>query len=104
MRLEPAGRHPTKLRCAFSYGSLLGPFNVGTPPCPLGVLMPRGIPRGSQKLSPRSNYYTTDLYYNTDLLFSICLLLSSRYRVSTEIAKCRLQHTLTIVDTFHLAT
>ena len=32
-----AGRHPTKLRCAFSYGSLLGPFNVGTPPCPLGV-------------------------------------------------------------------
>ena len=32
-----AGRHPTKLSCAFSYGSLLGPFNVGTPPCPLGV-------------------------------------------------------------------
>ena len=32
-----AGRHPTKLSCAFSYGSLLGQFNVGTPPCPLGV-------------------------------------------------------------------
>ena len=44
---------------AFSNGSLLGPFNVGTPPpLSLGRLMLRG----SQKLSPRSNYYNTDLY------------------------------------------
>ena len=35
------------------------PFNLGTPPLSLGRLMPRG----SQKLSPRSNYYTTDLYF-----------------------------------------
>ena len=32
--------------------TLLRPFNLGTPPCPLGRLMPRG----SQKLSPRLDY------------------------------------------------
>ena len=42
-----AGRHPTKLRCAFAYGSLLylGPFNVGTPPCPLRAFNAQGVPK-----------------------------------------------------------
>ena len=35
-----------------------GPFHLGTPPLSLG----RFMSRGSQKLSPRFNYYSTNLY------------------------------------------